>query len=180
MATLKRLIEGQNVTFDTHQAGDGQQTNWHGVHLEKKLHDGGGKIRFPLIGGFEPSWSSRISRNQYEGVRREVQRELRKNQKLVNDLVETVVDVLTRYSSGEATVESSMQSARKLAEYFGLGEQFEKAVGEYMENRLTSLTTYYINPGKRELQEIRFSSEKVEIRRSRRLATPNYKGGRNR
>ena len=75
MANLKKLIHGQDVRFDTHQAGDAQPTNWHHVHLEKVLHEGG-KIRFPLAGDFQPSWSSRVNDVQYERVKREVAREL--------------------------------------------------------------------------------------------------------
>jgi len=170
MANLKRLIEGQNVRFDTHQAGDQQPTNRYGVHLEKILHDGGEKIRFPLAGGYEPSWSSRINKNKYESVRREVQRELKNNDLLVNDLANTVADVLERFSSGTATVDDSKEAARKLAGYFGLNEQFERIVEEFMAGRLQTYASYHVNPGKRELQEIRLTSDKVEVRKSRRIA----------
>ena len=84
MATLKKLIEGQNVCFDTHQSGDSQSVNWNQLHLEKRIHKdkGGGKIRFPLIGDYKPSWSSRISEERYEEVCREVKRALSKNEQL--------------------------------------------------------------------------------------------------
>jgi len=35
--------------LSTHQAGDGQNVNWRNVHLEKQLHNGGGKVRLPAI-----------------------------------------------------------------------------------------------------------------------------------
>jgi hypothetical protein len=48
MATLKRLINGQDIAFDTHQAGT-QHIRHRDLHLEKRLHSGG-KIRYPMFG----------------------------------------------------------------------------------------------------------------------------------
>jgi hypothetical protein len=55
---LRQLIKGQNVTFDTHQAGDSQNVHVKHLHLEKRLHGGRGKARFPLFGDIKPSSSS--------------------------------------------------------------------------------------------------------------------------
>jgi hypothetical protein len=35
MAKLNRLMKGQDLAFDTHQAGDRQSVNWLALHMEK-------------------------------------------------------------------------------------------------------------------------------------------------
>ncbi len=167
MANLKKLIHGQDVRFDTHQAGDAQPTNWRNVHLEKVLHEGG-KIRFPLVGDFQPSWSSRVNDVQYERVKREVARELGKNPVLVQALAETVVNILNRFSSGTATIENAQEAAKKIAEYFGLDENFERTVEDFMGERLQEFISYHRDPDGIFLEEIRFTPKRVEIRKSRR------------
>lgn len=177
MANLKKLIHGQDVRFDTHQAGDAQPTNWHHVHLEKVLHEGG-KIRFPMAGDFQPSWSSRVNDIQYERVKREVARELERNPALVQALAETVVNILNRFSSGTATIENAQEAAKKFAEYFGLDENFERTVEDFMGNRLQEFISYHRNPDDIFLEEIRFTPKRVEIRKSRRKYRPYIDGRR--
>lgn len=169
MANLKRLIQGQDVRFDTHQAGDMQPTDWKALHLEKILHEGAGKIRFPLVGNHEPNWSSpRISQKNFQRVCAEVKRELNKNKNTTQILALTVADVLTRFSNGTASVKDAEEAAKKLAGYFGLDQQFSRTVCEYMGSRLLSFTSYHSTTDSQFLKKIIISTEKVEIRKSRR------------
>lgn len=168
MTKLSRLINGQDVTFDTHQAGDGQEVNWKAVHLEKKMHNRKGKIRFPLSGNMAPSWSSGISRDNFEKITREVRDELGDNQALVEELAETVVDILSRYSSGRATTDDAKIAAKRLAGYFGLNEQFERVVERYAHGRLVLFTSVHMNSETRLLQEISQSSDRVVVRKARK------------
>lgn len=169
MGNIKRLIQGQNVRFDTHQSGDGQPTNWQNVHLEKILHEGG-KIRFPMMGEFEPSWSARVSAGQLARVQREVRRELEKDPALVKELAKTVVSVLNRFSSGAATIENAKSTAEKFAGYFGLDKNFERMVTDYMDGRLVEFISYHVNPDSEFLEEISLTSTRIEIRKSRKKA----------
>lgn len=168
MATFKRLIQGQNVRFDTHQAGDGQAINAEHLHLEKILHEGGGKIRFPMTGDFEPNYSSRVSNKQFESVRREVQRELKKNKERTTELGKAIVDVFRQYTSETVSIETLKTAAKKLAGYFGLDENFVKTVEEYANGQFLSFTSFHINPENEMLQEIKLSQKRVEIKKSKR------------
>lgn len=172
MANLKRLINGQNLRFDTHQAGDAQATKWQHVHLEKILHQGG-SVKFPLVGDFQPTVSSRIGRDQLESVLREVRHELRKDPKLVQAMAESVVYALSRFSSGAATIEDAKLAAKKFAKYFGLDENFVRTVEDYMGQRLHKFTSYHRNPDSIFLEEISFTDRRVEIRKSKRQYRPH-------
>jgi hypothetical protein len=167
MAKLDGLIQGQDVVFDTHQAGDSQALHVEDLHLEKRLHDGGGKIRFPLFGNRQPSHSGRMSSGTHDSVVREVTKTLRKNQALTERLAQTVVEQLRRFSNGEATVKNAEAAARKLASYFGLGKSFVNSVARFAETRLVHFVSQHAGPTPGSLVEIVQSKARIEVRRAR-------------
>src|SRR5262245_57223446 len=120
MAKLARLIRGQDVAFDTHQRGDGQEVKWQELHLEKRLHHRGWKIRFPLFGKRVPSSSEGMPGKQYEKVLAEVRRELDKNPDLVQQLAETLAQQMQRFRGPDLAIETVIEGARKIAAYFDL------------------------------------------------------------
>lgn len=166
MAKLSDLINGQDVAFDTHQAGDGQKTNWKKVHLEKRLHDSKGKARFPLLGNDLPSNSGMNDKN-FSRVTAEVKKSLKKNKGLLKELAATIVAELKRFSSGEATLEHAREAAKKFAGYFDLDIDFRDLVDEYADGHLTSVTTIHYNPEKKMLHEIHQSKDQIVIRKVR-------------
>lgn len=169
MAKLSRFINGQDVTFDTHQAGDGQKVNWRAVHLEKKMHKRNGKIRFPLFGNGNPSPSG-MSREDFEKITREVRNKLDGDRALVEKLAETIVDILERFSSRQATSEDAKQAAKKVAGYFDLDDEFESVLERYARGKLVSYTSVHMNPETGFLQEISQSKDRVVIRKARKYA----------
>ncbi len=38
-STMKQLIQNQTVSFDTHQAGDGQPVNIDSLHIHKRMNN---------------------------------------------------------------------------------------------------------------------------------------------
>lgn len=169
MASLKRLINGQNLRFDSHQAGDGQPTNWKSVHFDKLPHRSKGKATFPLFGDGNPSYSGGMSRREFERIVGEVTSELKGNEQLAQQLAKTIADILKRFSSGEATFEHGIQAASKIAEIFDLDDAFVAAVEGEFPNNLTQLRTYHLGPDNTGVIELRQSSESVYLRRSRYL-----------
>jgi len=162
---LGSLINGQDVTFDTHQAGDGQRTNWKNIHLEKRLHGRGGKARFPLLGNEEPS-NSGMSDNDFSQVTREVKKILKKDKNLIQNLAKTIVTELERFSNGEATSETAKEAAKRFAEYFDLDTDFLRVVEEYAKNRrLTTITTIHLKPNEQTLHEIHISKKEITIQK---------------
>lgn len=169
VAKLSRLINGQDIKFDTHQAGDGQTVNWKAVHLEKRMHNRKGKIRIPLLGNGNPS-SRRMSRDDFERIMREVRNELDSNQALIKKLAETIVDILGKFSSGQSTSEDAKQAAKKVAGYFDLDDEFESVLERYARGKLVSYTSVHMNPETGLLQEISQSKDCVVIRKARKYA----------
>ncbi len=164
MGKLGGLINGQNIAFDTHQAGDGQKVNWRDVHLEKRLHSNKGKARFPLLGNEKPS-SSGMNDDDFQHVKKEVKKAFNKRKPLLRDLANMVVSELKRFSSGKATQEDAKQAAKKLAEYFDLNTDFLKIIKEYADadNELTSFATIHFNPATQTRHEIRQSKNEISI-----------------
>jgi hypothetical protein len=169
MAKLGPLINGQDVTFDTHQAGDGQETKWRNVHLEKRLHNGGGKIRYPFLDGTNPSASGNVSDSQLENVNREVTRALNKDKQLTMQLAQTVVDILDRFSSGKATTGDARSAAETMAGYFELDENFVRVVEDRAQGRLEFVRTVHFNPQQNTYHQIRQSRNSVQIKQVKGL-----------
>lgn len=166
MAKLGRLIQGQDVTFDTHQAGDGQEINWRSLHLEKRLHKGG-KIRFHLFGDAETSYSDRVSEKDLGRVVREVRDTLHKNEKLTVQLAETIVAQVLRFRRGAVTTENALEAARNIAKAFDLGEAFVGLAEIAANARIARFST--IHPGKRPgtVIEIVQDAQQVSVQRPR-------------
>ncbi|WP_397379326.1 hypothetical protein [Prosthecobacter sp.] len=162
MSKLGGLINGQDVTFDTHQSGDNQDINWRNVHLEKRLHRGGGKARFHLFK--DASNSSGMNNTEFTQVNREVRRAFKRNPLLKKKLAQEIVKTLSRFSSDTATIADAKLAAQNLAKYFTLGKQFLNAVDHEAEGRLLSLTTVHLNKAKGTKHEIIQSADKVKIR----------------
>lgn len=166
MAKLGRLIQGQDVAFDTHQSGDGQSIHWKELHLEKRLHKGG-KIRFPFFGDRNPSSSERVSEKDYQRVVKEVSRTLNRNPELRSTLAETVVSQIDRFRGGVVTIEDAREAANKIASIFDLGDDFIGHAVIHANNRIAEFST--LHPGKQPgtVVEIVQSRSSIQIKKPR-------------
>ena len=133
------------------------------LHLEKRLHEGG-KIRFPFFGNRKPSYSKRVSRDKFDKITREVRKALHKDQRLTDELIDTVFKQLRRFSMGEASVENAREVARKLGGYFELSEQFEVSVARYTGDTLVQFMSQHKSITSPEIIEINQSAESIQIR----------------
>lgn len=166
MTKLNRLIKGQDLAFDTHQAGDGQPINWRDLHMEKRLHGGRGKLKFPLFGGQEPSKPQKMSKEDYQSTISEVRRVLRKNSSLVSNLAETITDQIKKFSSQNVTIEQAEEAANKIAATFGLDNYFvEDVVSKFrISNKYSN---YYIDKSDNLLYQVSISRKEVEVSAAR-------------
>lgn len=161
---LARLIDGQDLAFDTHQSGDGQAVHWEDIHMEKRMHGKRGKARFPLAGHAEPSKSSTMSDSTFRKISKEVRSVLKKNRELVRDLASTIALELFRFSSGKASEKDARKAAKKLAGYFDLDTEFEQLVVDYTNKQiLAAVTTIHRSPSGQPYKIIQ-SATKVEVR----------------
>jgi hypothetical protein len=171
MAKLNRLIKGQDLHFDTHQAGDGQSVNWPALHMEKRLHGGSAKLKFPLLGGFLPSKRKRMSDDDYFSILKEVTKPLKKNDPLVRELADTLIGELNRWSSGDATVGAAIEASNKIAKYFDLSESFDEVVVERL-GVLSSVKTMHRDEKDKLLCEILQSEKSVVVQTARTPVLP--------
>lgn len=166
LAKLRKLINGQDISFDTHQAGDGQGVHWKHVHLEKRIHNKSGKVRFPLLSQERPS-NSGMNERDFRKVSREVKRELKKNPTLVDKLVDTVAEQIDRFSEGKASEDDAKLAAKKLAGYFDLDEKIISALPSKLEEKkLIRYSSLHINPARQDIIEIVQSPDKINIRKA--------------
>lgn len=164
---LARLIDDQDLAFDTHQSGDGQKIHWREIHMEKRMHNNLGKARFPLAGNAEPSKSKTMSDQTFSKISKEVRTVLRKNQSLATELAKTVANELHRFSSGKASEKDARKAAIKMAGYFCLDETFEQLVVNYLKANLGMVTTVHRNPNGKPYEIIQ-SADKIEVRQARK------------
>jgi hypothetical protein len=174
MAKFGRLIQGQDVAFDTHQSGDGQRINWEELHLEKRLHKGG-KIRFPFFQPRQPSWSERVSERDYERVVREVQKTLSKDPKLREQLAQVIVDQLARFREGDVTIETAQEAARTIASIFDLGEDFIATATVQADGHISRFATLHAGKRPGTVMEIVQSRDRIEIQRPKE-SWPKWRG----
>jgi hypothetical protein len=166
MAKLNRLIKGQDLAFDTHQAGDGQPVNWKDLHMEKRLHGGRGKLRFPLFGGQNPKKPRNMNSEDYESTIREVKAALKKNADLVEKLSETITEKMKKFSSQDVTAEQVREAANKIASAFDLDESFiENVVSKF--GRLTEYSSYHLDKKDFLLYQVSISSKATEVKAAR-------------
>ncbi|MEI7796810.1 MAG: hypothetical protein WCI06_09270 [Methylococcaceae bacterium] len=166
---LRKLIKGQDIAFDTHQAGDGQEVHVEDLHLEKRLHGGKGKARFPFFGNFKPSVSGKMTEKDLIRVTKEVADALKKDENLTRELAKTIVNVLKRFRGKNTDIrEDACEAARKIAGYFGLSDEFLRIVEDYSQNKLIFFMTIHFNPTDGTIHEIVQSANSVEIRKARR------------
>ena len=163
---LRRIIKGQDVAFDTHQAGDSQNVHVEHLHLEKRLHGGRGKARFPLFGDIKPSSSRRMSATVLNDVTNEVSKALRKDETLTKELAQTIVNVLKRFRNGNANAnrdihEEAREAAKRIASYFDLDDEFLMVVENYSKGTLICFMTIHFNQEDGTLHEIAQSADSV-------------------
>ncbi len=109
-----------------------------------------------------------MNERELNRVTKEVKKVLRKNEHLVRNLAETIVEELRRFSSGEATSEDARDAARKIANAFDLNEDFLRVVEEYSKRNLTSFVSIHFNPSQNALQEVLITKTEVAVQKPRR------------
>jgi hypothetical protein len=166
MASLRRLIRGQDIAFDTHQAGDGQEVRFEDLHLEKRLWDGGWKVRFPLFGDRQPTRSKTMPEEDYQRVVKEVKKALKDNDELTQELAETIVRQLRRFKNSEISVEVAVAAASKIAENFGLGKPFVARVKGLVSPPVELVSTLHFERRGAYAFEIVQSANSIQIRRA--------------
>jgi len=163
MAKLGGLISGQDIAFDTHQAGDRQSPNFRSLHLEKRRHNRRGKVRFPLFGVEEPTCSG-MNKKDFNSIVSEIRRELKRNAGLIEELAKLLVTEMHRFGSNEATAEKCLEAARRIGDYFDLDSKIIGAIAKYSGDKLVMVNTLHFSTKEKNFFEIQQSPERIGIR----------------
>lgn len=164
---MKELINGQNISFDTHQAGDGQEINIKGLHLHKEFRDKSkrGSAKFSFFCDAEPA-NQGMNKDDFDKVVREVKKALRRDEDLTKSLAEEIVKQLKRFSNGTATLEKAREAAKNFAGYFNLDKEFLRVTEEYSEEHLSAFVSVHFNQFTQTYHKIRQSKEEIAIEHS--------------
>ena len=167
MPKLKELINGQDLKFDTHQAGDGAEVNWQSLHMDKSMHGKKGKARFDLFGESDPV-NNGMKPNDFDRVISEVRKVLGKNQDTVEKFASEIVSQIERFKNGNANVDDVSQAAKNIARYFDLKPDFLRVVTEYAIGKLVSFASIHYDEESKKLFEIVVDDKSVYIQRPQR------------
>lgn len=157
---LKNLINGQDIKFDTHQAGDKAEVNWRDLHMEKYIHDRRGSIKFDFFSSREPQ-NSGMHEKDFNRVQREVKKILRKDPEKLQKFADLAVSEIVRFSSGEASQDDVELAAKNIAGHFDLNSNFEKVVVNLYGNKISSFIS--IHRGKDKLFNLIFDQSGLII-----------------
>tara|TARA_R110002153_G_scaffold69594_2_gene183920 strand:+ start:43 stop:600 length:558 start_codon:yes stop_codon:yes gene_type:complete len=145
---VKELINGQTIDFDLHKAGDRSATSIDGLHMHKRMNGKrfkGIDVLFPLDDKndivFRPSSTSDLLRRQ---LLNEVRRAVSKDKSKRQNLVDTIVDELSRYTDymPEASqVESIKRGAERIAKIFSKNSNVEEEMRQQIQSRLDFYVT---------------------------------------
>ncbi|MDQ7085829.1 MAG: hypothetical protein Q9M36_13380 [Sulfurovum sp.] len=141
---MKQLIKNQNIKFDTHQAGDGQETNLKGLHLEKILHKPKNtKIKFHFFEKIPiEKQNNNIDKKLFKKIQSEVSKALNRNPQKTNELGELILKTLYRYKTQGIDEIDALEAVKNIADYFDLNEDFIRKTIKYgKDNKIIEVTT---------------------------------------
>ncbi len=182
------LINGQDISFDTHQAGDGQEINYKSLHMDKKQHGRGGvRVKFAFFASekelsIENLCKKAKSQDQCKKVVNEIKKVLKKNPDKKIELAKIIVTQLIKFSNKEASLEEATTVAKNIASIFNLSTDFtDKVIAIYDNNlNLEKATTYHTDRDKIEFQIVQSSvSIKVGRKKKRYVEVLNQKTNNN-
>jgi hypothetical protein len=165
---LKQLIKNQNIKFDTHQAGDGQETNLKGLHLEKILHNPKNtKIKFHFFEKIPiEKQNNNIDKKLLKKIQSEVSKALNKNPQKTNELGELIINTLYRYKNQGIDKKDALEAVKNIADYFDLNEDFISKTIKYgkIDRKITEIiTTHPSNDSSHKRYKIKQTKKYITI-----------------
>ena len=125
---MRSLIQNQTVSFDTHQAGDGQKVKVEDLHMHKRMNGRkykGVNIKIPFNPEKEIEYTGNNS-DYSDQIINEIKRAFKKNPNKVREFAKDLANRISRYSS-DMNAENSRkfleESAQTIAKHFELNEK---------------------------------------------------------
>lgn len=143
---MKQIIQDQTISFDTHQAGDGQEINIDGLHMHKRMNSKkfkGVNIRIPLNPDEEISYSGNNSKLSNEIIN-EIKTVFKKNPAKVREMAKTLAGIISRYSkdmNAKNSKEFTDNSAKAIAKHFDLNEDISGKLDSGINKHLSFVIT---------------------------------------
>ena len=117
---MKKLIDNQTIDFDNHSAGDGKEITVKGLHMHKRMNGKkfkGVDVLLPLDGEikieFRPKKTSTKIQKQ---IINEIKKVLKKNKAKREEFINTIFNVIERYSNLEVSGDSFNQNIQLFRE----------------------------------------------------------------
>ena len=143
---MKRLIAGQTIKCDMHDAGSGQQRKWgDGLHIHKRMHGdvyGSAQIRIPI----DSDKKMTITARGGEEIKMRLIKEIRvafKDKQKRTEFVEGLVSEIRRFSDNQNTEEKCRDAAKRIARLFGLNDKIIREIIEKIELEMTRYTSIH-------------------------------------
>lgn len=143
---MKQIIQNQTISFDTHQAGDGQQINVDGLHMHKRMNSKkfkGVDVRIPLNPDEEIIFSGNNSKLSNQIIN-EIKSVFKKDPEKVREMAKTLAGVISRYSKDMNAKNSKdflENSSKAIAKHFGLNKNIESKLSSEINNHVSFLIT---------------------------------------
>lgn len=152
---MEKLIDNQTVSFDTHRAGDRQEVGIVGLHMHKSMNSKrfkGIDVLIPLDDKDEIQFRPRNTKDAIKGaLLSEVQHALSKAPAKRKELVDTIIDVIGRYSARMNPDERSITirtGAERIARIFSKRPAIESEMQQHINSRLAFIiTSHYKDDG---------------------------------
>lgn len=147
---MKQIIQNQTISFDTHQAGDGQEIEPDQLHMHKKMNGKkfkGVNIRIPLNPNKPIDYSGNNSKDGRQLIN-EIKGVFKKDPNKVRQIAKLVANRISRYTKN-MTPENSKEfldnTARALATHFELNDKIMEVVKSQIESHLSFYVTQHID-----------------------------------
>lgn len=145
---MEKLIDNQTIDFDTHRAGDRQEAGIDGLHMHKRMNGKrfkGIDVLIPLDDKDEIQFRPRNTKDAIKGaLLSEVRHALSKDPLKRKALVDTIIDVIGRYSARmdqnerDATIRTG---AERIAQIFSKRPGIESEMRQHINDRLSFVIT---------------------------------------
>lgn len=143
---MKKIIQDQTISFDTHQAGDGRKIEIDLLHMHKRMNGNrfkGVEIKIPL----NPNKQIDFGKSKSiigQQIINEIKQVFKKKPSKVREIAKYIADRISRYSE-DMTAENSIKffedGAEAIAKHFELNEKIEKTLTEQIKNHLSFYIT---------------------------------------
>jgi len=143
---MKKLISGQTIKCDIHDAGSTQPVEWgKGLHIHKRMQGrdyGVAEIRIPLDSDKDIEIDTRGSKETKVRLFNEIREAFSDVQK-IREFIKGLIHEIERFSNGVDVEEHYRAAARRIAKHFELEEKIAREIIEKVDSKIARYTSVH-------------------------------------